>query len=121
VGTVVAVARVEAGTTMIRITVYQTPEELVLKLEGCLVGDSVDALDSCWRQAARTLAGRRLQVDLRALCQVDGRGRTVLTRLHAAGARFVASGCVMPEIVREIAAEVPRLFSRGSDRVESST
>jgi hypothetical protein len=95
---------------MIRITTHQTAEEVVLELEGCLVGDSVDALDGYWRQAARTLAGRRLQVDLRALCQVDERGRTVLMRLHADGARFVASGCVMPEIVREIAAEVPRLF-----------
>jgi hypothetical protein len=95
---------------MIRITVHQTPEELVLTLEGSLIGDSVEALDACWRGAAATLAGRRLQVDLRALCQVDDRGRTLLTRLHIAGARFVTSGCVMPEMVREIAVAARRLF-----------
>ena len=93
---------------MIRITVDQSDEELVLKLEGCLVGAFVDALVTCWPQAMRKLAGRRLQVDLRGLCQVDDRGRRVLAHLHENGARFVASGCVMPEIVREIAVASPR-------------
>lgn len=97
---------------MIRITVHQTSEEVVLKLEGCLSGDSVDALAACWRDVSQSLSGRRLEVDLRGLCHVDGHGRTLLTNLHGDGARFMASGCVMPEIVREIAGSARRSFSK---------
>ncbi len=83
----------------------------MLKLEGCLVGAWVDELEVCWVEARPTLKGRRLRVDLRGVCQVDDRGRELMARLYADGARFVSSGCVMPEIVREIAAGDHRIFN----------
>ena len=86
---------------MLRITIHRADDELVLKLEGCLAGAWVEELDACWRQATQTQK-RGLQVDLRGLCHVDEAGRELMARMHLDGARFVASGCVMPEVVREI-------------------
>jgi hypothetical protein len=48
------------------------------------------------------LGGRRLQIDLTAVCHVDGDARELLTSMYRRGASFVASGCVMPEVLREI-------------------
>jgi len=87
---------------MLRITTQTAGGELVMKLEGCLAGPWVRELDTCWRDALATLAGRRIHVDLTAVCHVDATGRELMAAMHHAGARFVTGGCVMPEIVREI-------------------
>jgi hypothetical protein len=87
---------------MFRITTRTDADELVIKLEGSLAGPWVRELDACWRDAMRTLGGRRVRVDLTGVCHVDARGRDVMTLMYRAGAIFVAGGCVMPEIVREV-------------------
>ena len=92
---------------MIRITIHQTDEELVLTLEGGLAGAWAGELEACWSQARSARGGRRLTVDLRGICHVDDRGREAMARLAAEGARFVTSGCVMPELIRELAAGRP--------------
>lgn len=89
---------------MIRITIHHTDDDLLLRLEGCLVGPWVRELETCWLDARPTLGTRQLRIDLRSVCRVDDKGRELMTRLHADGAQFMASGCVMPEVVREIAA-----------------
>jgi hypothetical protein len=86
---------------MLRITIQPAGDELVMKLEGCLAGAWVDELEACWRHT-RTPDGGRLRVDLRGVCHVDEAGRELMTRMYLAGAAFVASGCVMPEVVREV-------------------
>lgn len=96
---------------MIRITIHHTDDRLTLKLEGCLTGASVPELETCWLDAGPTLQGRQLRIDLRGVCQVDNRGRELMARLYADGAEFAASGCVMPELVREIAAGDYRNFT----------
>ena len=93
---------------MIRITIQHTADDLLLKVEGSLIEPWVRELEASWDGARPTLGGRRLHVDLRGVCQVDDGGRELMARLHADGARFVTSGCVMPEVVREIAAN--RMF-----------
>jgi ABC-type transporter Mla MlaB component len=87
---------------MFRITTQTANDELVLKLEGCLAGPWVDELDICWRDAVRTGAGRLMRVDLTGICHVDAAGRELMTKMYLEGAQFVAAGCVMPEVVREI-------------------
>lgn len=87
---------------MFRITTRATDDEVVLTLEGCLSGALVEEVEACWRRALETLDGRQLRVDLRALWRVDAEGRELLATMHHVGAYFVASGCVMPELVREI-------------------
>lgn len=95
---------------MIRITIHHTADHLVFTVEGCLVGAWVAELETSWIQARPTLHGRHLRVDLRGVCQVDDAGRELMARLYADGAEFVASGCVMPEVVSEIAAAGRRVL-----------
>ena len=88
---------------MLRITFTDTNADPVLKLEGYLAGAWVGELEACWVEARPRLGDRRLRVDLRGVCHVDDRGRALLGQLHDAGAEFLACGCEMPEVIREIA------------------
>ena len=45
-------------------------------------------------------------MDLTDVWLVDGAGQALLTRMYRAGARFMARGCVLREMVREIRAMV---------------
>jgi hypothetical protein len=93
---------------MIRITIHHTVDELMLRVEGCLIGALVGELEACWLDARPLRQGRGLRIDLRSVCHVDDRGRELMGRLYADGAQFDVSGCEMPEVVREIAAS--RMF-----------
>jgi ABC-type transporter Mla MlaB component len=96
----------EAQRLMFRITSQIHRDEVVLKLEGCLAGAWVRELDACWHATANAIPGRQVRVDLRDVCHVDEPGRELLTQMYRAGARFVSAGCVMPEVLREIAESV---------------
>ncbi len=89
---------------MFRVTTENAADALVLRVEGYLGGAWVEALDACWRDATKALDGRPLRVDLRDVFCVDAAGRELLTRMHRAGAGFVARGCFITELVREISA-----------------
>jgi anti-anti-sigma regulatory factor len=86
---------------MLRITIQRADADFVMKLEGCLAGPWVQELQECWSQARAQQDGR-LRIDMRSVCHVDEAGRELMTRMHHAGAAFVVSGCMMPEIVREV-------------------
>jgi anti-anti-sigma regulatory factor len=88
---------------MFRITSFIEDGEIVVKLEGCLAGAGVEELESCWRSARGTLPVR---VDLREVCHVDAAGRQLLMSMYRARVRLMTRGCVMPELVREIARSV---------------
>ena len=87
---------------MFRVTASSTSDGFVLKLEGWLSGAVVRELDTCWRRALGTHDGRPMAVDLSELYFVDPDGRQLLTEMYRAGVTFVAKGCEMPELVREI-------------------
>jgi anti-anti-sigma regulatory factor len=91
---------------MFRVTPRIADTECVLKLEGCLAGAWVRELDACWREATTALNGRQMRIDLTDVCHVDAAGRDLMTLMYLAGARFTTKGCVMPEVVREIAEAV---------------
>jgi anti-anti-sigma regulatory factor len=86
---------------MLRITTRNSCDELVLKLEGCLTGAWVDELEACWIAAKENFASARV-VDLSEVRWVDEAGRQLLAHMHRSGARLVAKGCFMRELVREI-------------------
>ena len=92
---------------MLRITTQTAGDELVMKLEGCLAGPWVRELDTCWRAAFGT-RGRVMRIDLTGVCHVDAGGRELMAAMHRAGVRFITSGCVMPEVVREISGDAAR-------------
>ena len=85
-----------------RITTQISPDTFALKLEGWLTTAWVDELDTCWRAATNSVGNRRIVVDLSDVQYVDEAGRDLLTDMYRAGIGFVARGCVMPELVREI-------------------
>ena len=85
---------------MFRITSRIEDGEIVLKLEGCLAGAGVQELDACWRATRDT---RCVRVDLREVCHVDAAGERLLMSMYRARVRLITRGCVMPELVREIA------------------
>ena len=85
---------------MFRITSH-IEDELVVKVEGCLAGACVAALATYWRDA--TLTGLGVRLDLTDVCHIDRDGRVLMARMHDAGVHFVARGCAMRELVREIA------------------
>ena len=87
---------------MLRITSQIGPDRFALKLEGWLTSAWVDELDTCWRAVTNSVGTRRICVDLSDVHYVDEAGRDLLTAMYRAGVRFVAKGCVMPELVREI-------------------
>ena len=91
---------------MLRITPHLDNGECWLKLEGCLSGPWVPELAACWRDAATTQQGRTMRVDLSDVCHVDEAGRELMTLMYRAGVHFVATGFVMPELVREISETV---------------
>ncbi len=87
---------------MLRITSDPAGDEFLLKLEGCLAGPWVPELAACWREALGTRPHRRVRVDLTGVCYVDGAGEELMTLMYHAGVRFVADGCLIPELLREI-------------------
>ena len=86
-----------------RITSHTTPDGLALKLEGWITDAWVHELDAAWRAALDSAPGGRVCVDLREVFFVDEEGRDLLTRMYRAGTSFATRGCVMPEVMREIA------------------
>lgn len=89
---------------MLRITTRSASREYGLKLEGWLMGAWVDEAARAWRAAIAGHDARRVVIDLSDVFFVDGAGRALLTEMYRAGAVFTTKGCVMPELVREIAA-----------------
>lgn len=87
---------------MLRITAHTTVDEFLLKLEGCLAGAWVPELDACWRQLTTSAVNRHVRVDLTEVCHVDDAGRELMTTMYREGVRFVASGFLIRELVREI-------------------
>jgi ABC-type transporter Mla MlaB component len=88
---------------MFRITSRIHGDEIQLKVEGCLARECVRELDACWTAAAAGPRRWHIRVDLTEVCHVDAAGRALMTTMYRAGARLVTTGCVMPEVVREIA------------------
>ena len=72
---------------MLRITVEEKTETMVLKLEGRLAGPWVAELDRLWEKVSRQRAGRKLQLDLRATTFADADGirslRTIFAQTHS--------------------------------------
>jgi ABC-type transporter Mla MlaB component len=105
---------------MLRITLVPATDVVRLVLEGRLVEAWAMEADATWQQALAQRGTRALEVDVREVMAVDAAGRTLLARMARDGARLLACGCAMREMVREIAAaNRPAAGSRpvGEERV----
>src|SRR5262245_10675099 len=87
---------------MFRITTHDEPDCLTFRLEGRLAGTWVQEMDDCWRRAVANHPKTNVRLDLTGLTYIDQAGKSLLAKLHAQGAEFVACGCLMRAIVAEL-------------------
>jgi anti-anti-sigma factor len=67
----------------LRITVQENEAEMVIKLEGRITGPWAAELDRLWSETGRTLAARKLVLDLRDTTFADAGGIRVLRSIHS--------------------------------------
>ena len=86
---------------MLRITIEEKDDTVVLRLEGQLIGPWVEDLEQCWRNVFATLGRRSVQVDLSAVSFMDSAGGALLNRMHDAGFRLAGGGAVIGSTPRD--------------------
>jgi len=76
---------------MLRITVEENAEAMVLKLEGRVAGPWADELSRFWQETAPSLAVKKLLLDLRGTTYADASGMQVLQAIYSqTGASILA-------------------------------
>jgi anti-anti-sigma regulatory factor len=77
---------------VLRITVEQNSEAVILKLEGRVAGPWVAELNRLWEETAPNLAQRKLTLDLRETTYADACGIRMLQAIYTrTGAAILAS------------------------------
>jgi anti-anti-sigma regulatory factor len=66
----------------LRITVQESADTLVVKLEGRVVGPWAVELDRLWEQTSPSLASRKLSLDLRETTYADANGIQILRAIY---------------------------------------
>jgi len=92
---------------VIRIFAANRPKGVTITVDGQLVDDCVDEVETCTRQAMSQAGEVRLY--LRDVSHIDGRGRSLLARLAAKGVQLSASGVYSSYIVSEISRDRPKV------------
>ena len=88
--------------SMLRITTGKKRGRVVLNVEGCLAGESVAAVEQCWRELQAGSPEEKFQVNLCDVSYIDAAGKVLLKEMHRQGGQLVAEGCLNQAIVREI-------------------
>jgi len=88
--------------TMLRITTEKRRGKLVLTVEGRLAGESVSALEQCWRELQTGSPREKCSVNLCGVSYIDAAGKVLLKEIHHQGGQLVAEGCLNQAIVKEI-------------------
>jgi hypothetical protein len=84
---------------MLKITTKTEAAGMTLELEGKLMGPWVEEVERCWRELH---SGQRVTVCLAGVTYIDDLGKSLLRRLHQAGAELKASGCMTRCIVEQV-------------------
>lgn len=90
------------GKAMLRVTVCDDSDSVVLKLEGRLAGPWVEEVEKAWKLVTHSSKGEHLCVDLCGVTFVNAEGKKLLARMHKAGADLSALGPMTSYIVRKI-------------------
>jgi hypothetical protein len=93
---------------MMKATQIQEGDQLTIRVEGRLLGPWVDELERSWSQAAAAHGAARVQVQLVGVSFIDDAGKQLLRKMHGAGTRILAAGCLTRAIVEEVEGEAPR-------------
>lgn len=92
---------------MLKITIRTEGEEFRLKLEGDLAGTWVADLEECWRATRGSSDGKPACLDLTGVTRVDDAGRYLLALICGTGARTVATGVEMTDLLDSIGRDWP--------------
>lgn len=94
---------------MIRILTANEPKAITITIDGQLVGENVDEVETCIQQ---TIGQQRpVHLFLRDVSDIDEQGRALLSRAAAKGVELSASGVYssyVVERIRQEPANVPR-------------
>ena len=66
---------------MLKISTQQSPEKIIVRIEGRLVTPWTTELEAAWTDIAKTLGNRELILDMRGVIFVDQVGIAVLKRI----------------------------------------
>jgi ABC-type transporter Mla MlaB component len=87
---------------VLRITINEEPDKVMLKLEGRIVGPWTAELDRTWHSLGPSLNDKTLSVDLCGVSYIDRDGRGVLADIYRhTHARFEVDTPLMEYFVQE--------------------
>jgi len=89
------------GRQVLRITVDENPEAMVIKLEGRLAGPWTAELDRLWEETAPSLAERKLSLDLRGTTFADAGGIKVLKAIYSQTRAAILTGTPWTQYLAE--------------------
>jgi len=85
-----------------RAQLSSTGDRVTLKVCGRLAEGWVPELENCWRSARIEHPEGKILVDLQGVTFIDDKGRSLLERMHRAGATFAAAGLLTRAIIDNI-------------------
>lgn len=89
------------GRQVLRISVDEKSDAVVLKLEGRLAGPWVAELDRLWRERAPAFERKNLSLDLREITFADAGGIRVLKAIHSRTGAALLSGTPWTQYLAE--------------------
>jgi hypothetical protein len=76
---------------MLKVTINETPETVMLRLEGRVVWPSLSEFQDAWGGLAVSIGSRKLTIDLCGVTQMCPDARELLAEIHTrTGAQFLA-------------------------------
>lgn len=91
---------------MLRITVNENPETVVIKLEGRVAGPWAAELGRIWEEKAPVVAKKKLALDLRDTTFADAGGMRVLKAIYSqTGAAFLTDTPWTQYLAEEVASQ----------------
>jgi hypothetical protein len=91
---------------MIRVLTADGPNATTITVDGQLMSDCVDVVETCCYQAMRQ--ERPIHLFLRDVSHIDEHGRSLLSRLAGKGVQLSAAGVYSSYIVAEISKGQPQ-------------
>ncbi len=86
---------------MLRISVDENPEAIVIKLEGRIAGPEAAELGRLWKEKAPTLAQKKLSLDLRETTFADAGGIRVLKAIYSQTGAALLTGTPWTQYLAE--------------------
>jgi len=88
---------------MFRISTQDTAHERTLMVEGRLVGPGIEELAKAWKEAAGSLEGRRLVLDLSHTTVIGAEAEKAIFQLMKEGATFSCSDVLTKHLLKQLA------------------